>query len=291
MRYLYNTKELLTILRASGLEPNEASPFRTLLTLNAPTLPRPLKEEERLLCAFALTPEKTRVVGRHSTVDGMLYLLKIGAIYYLYTWLEKQDCHVFEAFFDRPRLIKFLQRNFCGYYQPNFAAFTHLSVVLTHDEFTVFNFIRALYALRAKDGLGSNAPFPADDLKQPDLALYLRNYLDELGFSALSDRIDRLMDEKNHTTLDEALKGLEEKGILNSETTGSDPHYRLTRTALERMEDGMLTDTVFFADRTRPDRLREMLFCLRRDGVCAIVPTEEGVALRSFDALPWEDLI
>ncbi|MBQ4324036.1 MAG: hypothetical protein IJC19_08855, partial [Clostridia bacterium] len=58
MRYLYNTKELLTLLRASGLEPNEASPFRTLLTLNAPTQPRPLKEEERLLCAFALTPEK-----------------------------------------------------------------------------------------------------------------------------------------------------------------------------------------------------------------------------------------
>ena len=223
-------------------------------------------------------------------MDGELYVLKIGAIYYLYTWLEKQDLHVFEAYFDRPRLLAFLQRNFCGYYRPNFAAYTHLSLSLSHDEFTVLNLIRALYAFRALNGEGSNAPFPADDLKNPDIALYLRNYLDETGFSSLSDRIDLLMDEMRHTEMETALKGLEEKGILVSDSE-EDPRYRMTRTALERLEDGLLTDTVFFADRTKPDRTREMLLCLRRDGVLALIPHGEGVALRTFDAVPWEELL
>ena len=290
MRYLYSTKELLTLLRSCGKEPNEASPFRTLLTLNASTMELPLKEEQRLLCAFALTPERVWVMGRHSSVDGELYILKIGAVHYLYTWMEKQDLHVFEAFFDLPRLIHFLQRNFCGYFNPNFSAFTHLNVTLSHDEFLVFNLIRALYASRSLRGIGHNGPFPADDLKNPDLALYLRNYLDELGFSSLADRMDLLMDEKKHAEIDGALQGLEEKGILSSDP-GEDPHYRLTRTALERLDDGMLTDTLFFADRTKPDRLREMLLCLRRDGVLALVPYPDGVALRSFPSLPWEDLL
>lgn len=290
MRYLYSTKELLTILRSSGLEPNEASPFRTLLTLNATTQEIPLKEEQRLLCAFALTPRRVWVMGRHSSVDGELYVLKIGAVHYLYTWMEKQDLHVFEAFFDLPRLIQFLQRNFCSYYAPNFSAFTHLNLSLTKDEYLVFNLIRALYAGRAQRGLGHNQPFPADDLKNPDLALYLRNYMDELGFSQLSRRTDRLMDEKRHAEIDQALKGLEEKGILSADP-GEEPKYRLTRTAIERLDDGMLTDTIFFADRTKPSRLREMLLCLRRDGVLAIVPHGDEVALRSFPELPWEDLL
>lgn len=290
MRYLFTTKELLTLLRSSGREPSEASPFRTLLTLNAPTEEIPLKEDERLLCIFALAPERVWVMGRHSTVDGELYVLKIGAIHYLYTWLEKQDLHVFEAYFDRPRLLAFLQRNFCSYFRPNFAAFTHLSVSLTHDEFTVFNLIRALYASRAQGGTGHNDPFPADDLKNPDLALYLRNYLDETGFSALSDRIDLLMDEKKHAEIDHALKGLEEKGLLSVDP-GEDPRYRLTRTAIERAEDGLLTDTLFFADRTKPAKGKEMLLCLRRDGVLALIPHPDGVALRTFEAVPWEELL
>lgn len=295
MRYVYSTKDLLTLLRSARTEASPPSPFRALLTLNRETEPIPLSEEQRLLCAFALTPEKTFVIGRHSSVDGPLYLLKIGAVWYLYTWLETQDSHVFEAYFDRPRLLKLLNKNFCGFYRPNFGAYTQLNLRLTHDEFAVWNLIRALYASRARDGIGNNDSFLADDLKSPDLGIYLRNYLDELGMERCSDTIGRLMDEKTHAAMDTALKGLEDKGVLTPDLAPvvehDDTAYRLTRTALERMDDGMLLDTVWFADRTDPDKNREILLCLRRDGVLAIVPTSDGVALRSFPEFPWEDLI
>lgn len=296
MRYIYSTSMLCSLFRSSGREPNEASPFRTLLSLNGDSVNLPLSEDQQLLCAFALNPEKTLVMGRHSSADGALYILNVGAVYYLYTWLEGRDQHVFEAFFDRPRLIKFLNRNFCSFYRPNFGSYTHLNLRLTRDEYTVWNLIRALYASRAQEGEGNNAPFLADDLKSADLGLYLRNYLDELGMNALSDRIDQLMDEAKHQIMDDALAGLEAKGVLSSDLVpGVDQEetaFRLTRTALERMDDGMLLDTIWFADRTRPEKNKEMLFCLRRDGVLAIAPRQNGtVQLRSFQEFPWEDLI
>ncbi len=294
MKYIFTTKELLTLLRSSPREANAASPFRSLLTLNQDPPTMALTQEQQLLCAFALTPERTLIVGRHSAADGELHLLNIGAIWYLYTWLENQDLHVFEAYFDYPRLLKFLQKNFCGFYQPNFGAFTQLDVKLTSDEFAVFNLIRALYAARAKnDGIGTNNSFLADDLKTGDLALYLRNYLDELGWESVSDTIDRMMEEKHHNIIDNALKGLEDKGILTPDINdlSLDSAYRLTRTALERLDDGMLVDTVWYADRTDPGRNREVLLCLRRDGVLAIVPAADSVTLRSLPEVPWEDLI
>jgi len=294
MRTIYTTLELLSLLRSSDREPSPASPFRALMTLNAETEARALTEEQRLLCAFALNPERTILLGRHSAADGTLYLLNIGPIWYLYTWLEAQDRHVFEAFFDRPRLLKLLQRNFCGYYQPNFSAFTQLSLRMTRDEFVLWNLIRALYASRARKGTGNNEPFTADDLKASDLGLYLRNYLDELGMKSLADTADRLLAEKTHDDLENALKSLEEKGILTQDLAGvtQEKAYRQTRTALERLDDGMLTDTVWYADRTDPEESREMLLCLRRDGVLALIPTDDGgVALRTFSDLPWEELI
>ena len=295
MRYAYSTKELLNLLRSSGVEANPASPFRALLTLNREDPPIPLGEEQRLLCAFALTPERTLVVGRHSSVDGELYLLNIGPLWYLYTWLEAQDTHVFEAYFDRPRLLKLLNKNFCGFYRPNFGAYTQLNLRMTHDEYTVWNLIRGLYASRVRNGIGDNTPFLADDLKSPDLVLYLRNYLDELGMNSLSGDLDRLTAETTHQAMALALRGLEEKGILAPDLAPvvehDEPAYRLTRTALERLDDGMLVDTVWFADRTDPNKTREMLLCLRRDGVLALIPTNGGVALRSFPEFPWDDLI
>ncbi len=294
MRYVYSTKELVTILRAAGRDASPASPFRSVLTLNYEPSPVTLTDEEKLLCAFALTPERTLMIGRHSTADGELYLLNVGPMWYLYTWLETRDLHVFEAYFDRPRLLKLLNRNFCSFYRPNFAAFTQLDLRMTGDEFIVWNFIRALYASRARNhGTGSNEPFLSDDLKSPDLALYLRNYLDELGMKSLSGAIDRLMEEKNHAAMEKALKGLEDKGILTPDITGvsHDSAYRLSRTALERLDDGMLLDTLWYADRTDPERNREILLCLRRDGVLALIPTADGVALRTFETCPWEELI
>lgn len=295
MRYVYSTKNLLQILRSAQTEASCASPFRTLLTLNEETDTIPLSQEQRLLCAFALNPEKTLVIGRHSSIDGPLYLLKIGAIWYLYTWMEAQDAHVFEAYFDLPRLLKFLNKNFCRFYRPNFGAYTQLNLRLTKDEFAVWNLIRALYASRARTGTGNNHPFLADDLKSADVGLYLRNYLDELGMESCSDTIDRLMDEKTHTAMDSALVSLEEKGVLTPDLAPGveheEPAYRLTRTALERMDDGMLVDTLWFADRTDPAKNREILLCLRRDGVLAIIPKPDGAALRTFPDVPWEDLI
>ena len=294
MRYIYTTKQLLTILRSCGTEPNAASPFRTLMNLNAETPTVPLREEYQLLCAFALTPEKTYAVGRHSSVDGPLYLLKIGAIYYLYTWLEAQDRHVFDAFYDRKGLIAFLNRNFCSFYRPNFSALSHLDLRLTNDEFLVWNLIRALFAGRSQSGTATNDPFPADDLKNPDIQLYLRNYLDEVGFSDFADRVDALMDEKRHASMETALNGLLEKGILSAEPVGfegKEMAYCLTRTAIERLDDGMLVDTVWFSDRTNPEKTREVLLSLRRDGVCALIPHAESVALRTFDQVPWDDLL
>ena len=91
MRTIYTTLELLSLLRSSDREPSPASPFRALMTLNAETEARALTEEQRLLCAFALNPERTILLGRHSAADGTLYLLNIGPIWYLYTWLEAQD--------------------------------------------------------------------------------------------------------------------------------------------------------------------------------------------------------
>lgn len=294
MRYLYSTKELLTVLRSSGLEATPASPFRAILTVNYEEEKISLTEEQRLLCAFALTPERTLMMGRHSSVDGELYLLNIGPMWYLYTWLEGKDVHVFEAYFDRPRLLKLLNRNFCGQYRPDFGAYTHLDLRLTKGEYVAWNLIRVLHAFRArtKDS-GINAPFLADDLKNGDLALYLRNYLDELGLPSLSAAVDRIMDEKHHAILENALRGLEEKGILTPDIAGADNEsaYRLTRTAMERLDDGMLLDTVRFADRTDPEKIREILFCLRRDGVLALIPTSDGVALRTFDEFPWGELI
>ncbi len=294
MKYVYSTKELLTLFRSSQWEVTPASPFRNLLTLNYETESQPLTDDQRLLCAFALTPERTIMIGRHSSVEGELYLLNIGAMWYLYTWLEAQDRHVFDAYFDRPRLLKFLQKNFCGFFHPNFGAFTQLDLRMNWDEFTVWNLIRALYASRVRTaGIGNNDSFLADDLKTPDLALYLRNYLDEFGMDPLSRAIDRLMEEKNHNAVDNALKSLEEKGILTPDIADvtHDSAYRLSRTALERLDDGMLLDTLWYADRTDPDRNREVLLCLRRDGVLALIPTPNGVALRSFPECPWEELI
>lgn len=294
MKYVYSTKELLTLFRSSQWEATPASPFRNLLTLNFETEPQPLTDDQRLLCAFALKPERTIMIGRHSSVEGELYLLNIGAMWYLYTWLEAQDRHVFDAYFDRPRLQKFLNKNFCGFYRPNFGAFTQLDLRMNWDEFTVWNLIRALYASRVRNtGTGNNESFLADDLKTSDLALYLRNYLDELGMESLSNSIDELMEEKNYNTMDNALKSLEEKGILTPDIADMthDRAYRLSRTALERLDDGMLLDTLWYADRTDPDRNREVLLCLRRDGVLALIPTADGVALRSFPECPWEELV
>lgn len=294
MRYVYSTKTLLSILRSDAREPNAASPFRALCALDETVEPIPLTDPLRLLCAFALTPEQTVCVGRHSATDGPLYILRIGAVYYLYAFFEGRDQHVFEAYFDRPQLIKFLDRNFCSYYRPNFGAFTQTEITLSHDEYILWNFVRALHAARAQNGEGSNDPFVADDLKSPDLALYLRNYLDETGFRTLSDRIDRLMDEANHEHLEAALSGLTARGVLAEDLLpGAEREcaYRLTRTALERMDDGMLTDTVWFCDRTDPQKRREFLLCLRRDGVLAILPKKNGVSLRSFPEVPWEELI
>ena len=136
MRYVFDSNELLQTLRSSPLEPNGASPFRGLLTREA-SLPKiPLREDRKLLCAFALTPEKVYAVGRRSALDGPLYLLKIGPVFYLYCYLEGRDRHIFDAFFDRPRLLKFLQKNFCHFHRPNFGAFTHLDLRLTEEEFT-----------------------------------------------------------------------------------------------------------------------------------------------------------
>lgn len=294
MRYIFSTRELLTILRSSQKEASSASPFRSLMTLNCDTPAQPLTDDQKMLCALALDPERTLTVGRHSSADGCLYLLNVGAVWYLYTWLEAQDKHVFEAYFDRPRLLKFLQKNFCGFYRPNFGAFTQLDLLMTYDEFTVWNLIRALYACRARiGGKGNNESFLADDLKNADLVLYLQNYLDELGLDSLSASISALMEEKNHDTVDNALKGLEEKGILTPDIADvtHDSAYRLSRTALERLDDGMLLDTVWCADRTDPQRSREVLLCLRRDGVLALIPTTKGVVLRSFPECPWEELI
>ena len=294
MRYIFSTKELLTVLRSSQKEALQSSPFRTLMTLNCDTPTLSLTDEQKLLCAFALTPERTLAMGRHSSAEGSLYLLNIGAVWYLYTWLEAQDKHVFEAYFDRPRLLKFLQKNFCGFYRPNFGSFTQLDLLMTHDEFIVWNLIRALYAQRARTGRkGSNESFLADDLKIPDLAFYLQNYLDELGWNTLSETINAMMEEKNHDVMDNALKGLEEKGILTPDVADvtHDSAYRLSRTALERLDDGMLLDTLWCSDRTDPQRHGEVLLCLRRDGVLALIPTSKGVALRSFPECPWEDLI
>lgn len=294
MKYVYSTKELLTLFRSSQWEVTPSSPFRNLLTLNFETEPQPLTDDQRLLCAFALKPERTIMIGRHSSVDGELYLLNIGAMWYLYTWLEAQDRHIFDAYFDRPRLLKFLNKNFCGFYRPNFGAFTQLDLRMNREEFTVWNLIRALYASRVRSvGSGSNESFLADDLKTSDLALYLRNYLDELGMESLSRSIDELMEEKNYNAMDNALKSLEEKGILTPDIADvtHDRAYRLSRTALERLDDGMLLDTLWYADRTDPDRNREVLLCLRRDGVLALIPTADGVALRSFPECPWEELV
>ncbi len=294
MRYLYTSEELLKILRSSEKTANAASPFRALLTLNGESEKIPLTDPQRLLCAFALTPERVCCVGRKSAGDGEIYLLNIGAVWYLYSWLEGQDLHVFEAFFDRPRLVKFLDRNFTSFYQPNYGGYTQVDVRLDDGEYVVLNLLRAYYGLKARSGSAvSNDPILADDLKSPDLALYLRNYLDELGLSSWSDRIDGLMEEANHAAMDNALKGLEEKGLLTPDINPvtHDAAYRLTRTALERLEDGMLLDTVYFADVTRPEKPKEMLLCLRRDGVLAVIPTKEGVALKTFSEMPWDDLI
>lgn len=154
--------------------------------------------------------------------------------------------------------------------------------------------IRALYAGRSQGGTAANDPFPADDLKNPDLQLYFRNYLDEGGFSAYSDRLDLLMDEKRHASMDTALTGLVEKDVLSVEAVGFDGKetvYRLTKLAMERLDDGMLVDTVWFADRTDPEKPREVLLSLRRDGVCALIPRADGVSLHAFDEFPWDDLL
>ena len=264
------------------------------MTLNAQTPALPLREEHRLLCAFALTPEKTFAVGRHSSVDGPLYLLKIGAVYYLYTWLESHDRHVFEAFFDRESLIPFLHRNFCGFYKPNYEAKHRIDLRLTNDEFLVWNLVRALFAGRSQAGTAENSPFLPDDLKNPDLQLYFRNYLDEGGFSDCADRLDALMDEKRHASMDTTLAGLVEKEVLSAEAVGfegKETAYRLTETAAEGLDDGLLVDTVWFADRTDPEKPREVLLSLRRDGVCAMIPRADGVSLRTFDEFPWDDLL
>ncbi len=294
MRYLYTSEELLQILRSSHRTANAASPFRTLLTLNRESETISLTDPQKLLCAFALNPERVCAVGRKSAGDGELYLLNIGPVWYLYSWLEGQDLHVFEAFFDRPRLVKFLDRNFTAFYQPNYGGYTQVNVRLTDEEYGVFNLLRAYYALKARSGaVVTNDPILADDLKSADLALYLRNYLDELGFSSWADRVESMMEESHHATVDNALKGLEEKGLLTPDINPvtHDAAYRLTRTALERLEDGMLLDTLYFADLTRPEKPKEMLLCLRRDGVLAVIPSKEGVALKSFSECPWEDLI
>lgn len=295
MKYVYTTRELLTVLHSAGMEPTPASPFRRLMTVNCDLPPLPLPPEQRLLATFALTPTRTVSVGRRSAADGDLYLLNIGAIWYLYSRLEKQDLHVFEAYFDRPRLLKFLAKNFTPFYSPNFGAYTQLNLRLTEDEYLVWNLIRALYASRARNGTGNNHAFRADDLKIPDLTAYLCNYADELSLSALSSRLRLLTDEKTHEAMEEALNGLERKGILTPDLAPvvehEDEAYCLTRTAMERLDDGMLVDTLRFSDRTNPEHVGEILLCLRRDGVLALIPTKEGVALRSFPDVPWEELI
>ena len=96
--------------------------------------------------------------------------------------------------------------------------------------------------------------------------------------------------------METALKGLEEKGVLTEDLAlkveHNEPAYRLTRTAMERLDDGMLIDTVWFSDQTDPQATKELLFCLRRDGVLAMVPTPDGGgALRSFTEIPWSELI
>ena len=298
MKYFYNTKQFLTILRASGRECNAASPFRTLCALNyEPEQPVSLSQEEQLIAAFAAQPEQVIVCGRHSAADGDLYLLRIGAVWYLYQWLEKQDIHAFFAYCDRPGLIRMLEKNFCAFYRPNFGAYTQLQVTLSETETLTWELIRALHAGRARqgNGVGSNEAFRADDLKQPDIAAYLRNSLDELGFSAVSQAIDALMDESNHEVMEAALQGLESKGILSPDLAltgeGGDPAYCLSRTAIERLDDGMLIDTLRVADKTDPAAVKEILFCLRRDGVLAFCPVKRGAVLRTFPVMPWDEIL
>ena len=297
MRYLFTTEQLITLFQSSGLECSPASPFRTLCALNSvmEDAEDDLTAEEKLLAKVALCPEKTLVCGRHSTAEGPLYLLRSGAIWYVYLWMEKQDRHAFYAYYDTPALAGMLRKNFCGFYHPDFGAFSPLNLRLDKNEAITWNLIRAYFASRARvSGFASNEPFSADDLKDPDLALYLRNPLDEVGFSDWSDAVDELMDESRHEGMDAALRGLQSKQVLAYDVNPMDHNevvYSLTRTAIERLDDGLLIDTVFFADRTDPDAPQEILFCLRRDGVLAYCPVKDGVVLRTLSEIPWEELL
>ena len=90
------------------------------------------------------------------------------------------------------------------------------------------------------------------------------------------------------------MAGLVEKEVLSAEAVGfegKDTAYRLTEAAVEGLDDGLLVDTVWFADRTNPEKPREVLLSLRRDGICALIPRSDGVSLRTFDEVPWDELL
>lgn len=287
MRYLFSTRELITFLTRPGVSCAPHSPFAKLAELTlSEREPCPLTEdnaltqEGRLLERFLLDPDRVYLLGRQSAADGTIYALRKEGLFCLYTYLRKQDFHVFFLYLDAKRLAKIAPRLLYGFYRPDLPTTTSLACVLTRAEYTALMLCCMDLNLRTAPRTLAETILTPQELARPDLALYLTNFFDEEGRHAASERLTAAMTPE---ALEPALAGLAEKGIL----TRTDVGFRPTQGMADWLDQGLLIDTVYCGERVTG---RETFAALRRTGMTLITPDGEHVTLLSAPGPDWEKI-
>ncbi len=292
MRYLFSTRELVAFLSRSETPCSPHSLFEPLsrLPLSEPLTP-PLTEENgltaegRLLERFLLDPDRVFLLGRQAAADGTIYALRKEGLFCLYTYLRRQDFHVFFLYLDVKRLADALPGLLYSFYTPDLYVSTSLACMLTLPEYAALQLCCMVLNLRPTP-LSALEPITLDQLRGENLSLYLSNFLEEAGRREGAARVCEL---QAGPALETALTGLLEKGLLLP--LAGDSHqisYLPSPLFIDWLDQGLTLDTVYCRESVSG---RERLFALRRPGITQIAPDGESVTLCSVSAPDWEKIL
>jgi hypothetical protein len=243
-----------------------------------------LTPEGKVLGEMLFCPDAVATVGKRTDKDGLYYICRREGLWIITSYSTELNTYIIRSFFTTHLLGRWLKENLCNNYKNDIVSSTVLDLQLSYDEWFVFLLSQYVFMKKASITFEEeDRCFTVDSLLQPENIDYFKNGLSELSDTEQSERIAAFQKEDGAEKLKAIIVELAKKNIF----TVKNNRLTYTEMAIEWLDNGFLSDTLYFNYKKDSSVDYTVLFSLRENGITALYDNENGVRLISSSNIPW----
>ena len=243
--------------------------------------------EGRLAAGALCAPETSVCIGRKNTSDPVFKALKYNGLWIVYGAVSEQKLNMLTLYFSAATLGDWIDEQFVRPTPKDVEASDSINVTFSYDEWYLWLMSQLVFTRRDLTDKQGRLYFDTEELCNQTALTYLADSLRALGRTEAFDSLHGIFVSPMNRRILNAIKGLVKKGILNA-AVEKDRELKLsyTDTAINWLDNDMLTDTLFFS-KQKNGKHNAMILQLRRTGICAIYDTGSAVKAVTIGDIPW----